>query len=231
LYCAQQDFKCHTRSVLGGPCAYTLDATGQPTLPLLLECDTTAHNMYCDPVSNTCKQLPTAGQPCLTNPPPGVTDSCDPDPTLQLVCQAMPGSTSGTCTGPAKLNQPCSGQIHCDKSLYCDPMTNVCLALPTLNQSCASIGKCVTPYFCNFNKNPATCDQLAQAGQPCTNGTMCDVNLFCDTTAPTMPVCRQLLADGSPCMGSFECLSHICTGVTNRVCAPSVTPVIMCSGR
>jgi hypothetical protein len=237
LYCAKQDFKCHSRSLVGGPCAYTLDSAGMATLPLLLECDTQTGNIYCDPVSNTCKQLPTAGQPCLTNPPPGVNDSCDPDPTLHLVCQSMPGMISGVCTGPAKLNQPCSNVIQCDTmaNLYCDPTTKVCLALPTLNQSCAMIGQCAPPYFCNFNKQPmATCDQLAQSGQPCTNGTTCDLKLFCDTqTNPQMPVCRPLLADGSPCTSSFECLSQVCSGLTAnmRFCGPSVTPVVVCSGR
>jgi hypothetical protein len=214
LYCAKQDWKCHNRSAVGGPCAYTLDSAGQPTLPLLLECDTTAGDIYCDPVSNTCKQLPTAGQPCLTNPPPGVMDSCDPDPTLQLVCQTTQGSTTGTCMGPAKLNQPCSALIHCDIS-----------------------GECALPYFCNFNKNPATCDQLAQKGQPCSNGLgpSCDVTLYCDDiTNPQMPTCQPLLPDGATCTSSNQCLSQICTGTvgtTTRVCGPSPTPIVMCSGR
>jgi hypothetical protein len=234
LYCAKQDFKCHARSAAGGPCAYTLDATGKPSLPLLLECDTASGNLYCDPTSNTCKALPTAGQPCLSMLPPGVANSCDPNPALDLVCQTMAGSTTGICTGPAKLNQPCSALIHCDTTanLYCDQLSNTCLALPTLSQSCAMTGECATPYFCNTQKNPPTCDQLAQAGMPCPLGITCDVNLFCDeTTNPQMPVCRALLPDGSPCVDSLQCLSRICTGVTNRVCAPSQNTNVTCSGR
>jgi hypothetical protein len=238
LYCAKQDFKCHTPSPLGGPCAYKLDAAGQPTQTVLLECDPTVANLYCDPMSTTCKQLPTAGQPCLTNPPPGVP-ACDPDPTLQLVCQTTAGSTTGTCTGPAKLNQPCSGLIQCDTkaNLYCDPVSNVCLALPTLNQNCSNAPKCATPYYCDTTKAPATCAQLAQANQPCvTNfgGSNCDVNLYCDDfTNPAMPLCKPLLADGSMCMQSVQCTSQMCIGIgaTKRICAASPTPIIMCSGR
>jgi hypothetical protein len=234
LYCAKQDYKCHVRSAVGGPCAYTLDVAGQPQLPLLLECDNTAANVYCDPLSLTCKTLPTTGQPCLTNLPPGVAYACDPDPTLHLVCQAMVGSTTGICTGPAKLNQACSPQIQCDTGLYCDPTMNVCLNLPTLNQSCQTIGQCQMPYFCNFQKNNGTCDQPAQANQPCPAGTICDVTLYCDDmTNPGMPVCKPLLADGSPCTSGIECLSRTCNfnAMNMRVCGPTATPQIMCSGR
>jgi hypothetical protein len=231
LYCAQQDFKCHTRSQAGGPCAYTLDSAGKPTLPVLLECDTTG-NLYCDPTSNTCKTLPTAGQPCLTSPPPGVTDSCDPDPTLRLVCTTPAGSTMGTCMGPAQVGQSCTS-LPCDTNLYCDPTTSVCAMLPTLNQSCATIGQCLTPYYCNFAKQPATCDQPAQLGQSCQSVT-CDTNLYCDTTTtPAMPTCKALLADGAVCTSSIQCASHDCTGIAlnMQTCAASPAPVVMCSGR
>lgn len=232
LYCAKQDYKCHVRAHVGEPCAYSKDAAGQPTLPLLLECDDTVGNTYCDPVTSTCKQLPGAGQPCLSPLPPGVTSSCDPDPTLHLTCRTTAGSTSGICTGLAKDGQDCS-EVACDTGLYCDTSGTgyVCRPLPGLGQPCTSSGQCLAPYFCNYARSPYTCDQPAQLGQPCTNGTTCDVHLWCDTTQPT-PVCKSQLADGQPCTGDEQCASDSCSVTLPRVCNPSQQPgAILCVGR
>ena len=98
----RQDWKCHLRAKLGEKCAFTVDAAAKPALPLLIECDNTIGNIYCDPLSATCKQLPAAGEPCLSPPPPGVTSSCDPDPKLHLSCRTSGTSSSGVCTGPGE---------------------------------------------------------------------------------------------------------------------------------
>lgn len=229
LYCAQQDFKCHVRGQLGQACAYTVDAAGNPGLPMLLECDEKA-NLYCDPMTSTCKQLPGAGEPCLTPPPPGVNDSCNPDPTLHLVCRIQPGMTTGTCTGPAKQGEDCTN-VPCDKDLFCDRtmMPNTCQPLPTLGQSCTASGQCAMPYFCNFNTG--MCDQPAQLGEACdTNGVTCDVGLYCDTTQAT-PVCAAKLDAGQPCTSSVQCLSNSCSFTTPRVCNPPPPSAVMCVGR
>src|SRR5262249_32876215 len=150
IYCAKQDFTCRVRAKLGEPCAYTTDSGGlNPSLPLLLECDNTQKNLYCDPTSKTCKALPTAGKACLSPPPPGVVWRCDPDPTLNLVCDTSGGGTIGTCRAPGKLGDDCTS-FACDKTLYCDrtKTPNTCAALPTLGQQCqASQGQCAKPYF------------------------------------------------------------------------------------
>ena len=231
LYCAQQDFRCHVRAKLGEKCAFTVDSAGKPALPLLVECDNSIGNVYCDPVSSTCKQLPAAGEPCLSPPPPGVTASCDPDPKLHLTCRTNGTSSTGVCQGLAKNGEDCSS-VACDTGLYCDSSTGLstCRPLPTLNQSCASSGQCALPYFCNFNKSPATCDQPAQAGQPCSNGAICDVTLWCDTTQPTA-VCRTKLADGSACTSDLQCLSNDCDATTPRVCNPTPPSAVLCVGR
>ena len=209
------------RAKLGEKCAYTLDGAGKPALPLLLECDDTIGNAYCDPVSSTCKQLPAAGEACLSPPPPGVTSSCDPDPKLHLTCRVTGTSSTGVCQGLAKNGEDCTS-VACDTGLYCDSSTGTtrtCKPLPTLNESCATSGQCATPYFCNFNKSPATCDQPAQLNQPCTNGSICDVGLWCDTTQAT-PLCKAKLGDGSACTSSLQCLSNDCDATTPRVCNP-----------
>jgi hypothetical protein len=232
LYCAEQDWKCHVRAKLGEKCAFTPDVAGKPSLPLLLECDNSVGNIYCDPVSSTCKQLPAAGEPCLSPPPPGVTSSCDPDPKLHLTCRTSGTSTNGVCMGLAKNGEDCSN-VACDTGLYCDSSTGTtqtCKPLPTLNESCSLSGQCATPYFCNFNKSPATCDQPAQLNQPCSNGAICDVSLWCDTTQPT-PVCLSKLTDGTACTTNLQCLSSDCNAGTPRVCNPTSAGAVLCIGR
>ena len=232
LYCAQVDWKCHLRAKLGEKCAYTVDSAGKPALPLLMECDNTIGNIYCDPVSSTCKQLPAAGEPCLSPPPPGVSSSCDPDPKLHLTCRTSGTSTSGVCQGLAKNGEDCTS-VACDTGLYCDSSTgttHTCMPLPTLNQSCSISGQCAMPYFCNFNKSPATCDQPAQLNQPCSNGAICDVTLWCDTSQ-AQAVCKAKLADGTACTSDLQCFSNDCNAATPRVCNPTPPSAVLCVGR
>lgn len=232
LYCAEQDWKCHVRAKLGEKCALSVDGAGKPKLPLLLECDDSAGNLYCDPLSSTCKQLPAAGQPCLSPLPPGVSSSCDPDPKLHLTCRTSGGSSGGVCAGLAKSGEDCTN-IACDSGLYCDSSTGTtrtCKPLPTINQSCAGAGQCATPYFCNFNRSPATCDQPAQLGQPCSNGATCDVDLWCDSSQST-PLCKSKLADGATCSFDEQCLSDDCNAATPRVCNPTPPSAVLCIGR
>jgi len=243
LYCAQQDFHCHFRAKLGEKCAYTLDSTGKvATLPLLLECDNSLGNVYCDPVSSTCMQLPSDGEPCLSPPPPGVSSSCDPDPSLMLVCDTS-GSTTGTggvCRAPGKLGQDCHA-IQCDKNLYCDTSTATgtpsytCKALPGFGQNCeVSNYQCMKPYFCDFSMTPYSCNQPLSVGESCAGSasTHCDTTLYCDSTTQT---CKPLLPDGSVCTSSNQCISLNCsfgTGTTTQeTCQPAPTITPQCSGR
>jgi hypothetical protein len=161
LYCAQQDWKCHTRARLGERCAYTLDAAGKPQLPLLLECDNTIGNAYCDPLSSTCKQLPAAGEPCLTPLPPGVSTVCDPDPRLHLTCRTSAGSTSGVCTGLAKNGEDCSSS-SCDSGLYCDSSTAVRTCKPKLADGVA----CMSDVQCQSNGCSASSPRVCSPTPP-----------------------------------------------------------------
>ena len=83
---------------------------------------------------------------------------------------------------------------------------------------------------CNFNKSPATCDQPAQLNQPCNNGAICDVTLWCDTTQ-TSPVCKSKLADGTACTSDVQCFSSDCNAATPRVCNPTPPSAVLCVGR
>ncbi len=237
IYCAAKDFTCRVRGTLGQPCAYTTDASGlNPSLPLLLECDTSQINLYCDPVSKSCKALPQAGEACLDPPPPGVADSCDPNPTLNLQCDQSGTGTgaTATCRAPGKAGDDCS-QFACGMGLYCDRSTanQVCTALPGLGQPCQVSGDlCAMAYFCNFAKSPAVCDQPAQLGQDCSQ-VNCDLGLFCDRSNFQNELCKTQLPDGSLCTSADQCLSQQCfaTGTaTTETCQPKAVTV-QCIGR
>ena len=231
LYCAKQDFTCHLRSPLGGPCAYTIDpTTSMPTTPLKLECDTSTAGLYCDPASSTCAALPGSGQPCLMQPlPPGVNSQC----AQGLVCDT--GGTN-TCRGPGMLGDDCS-RIPCDtkQSLYCDSsvMPATCKALPGLGDQCTQNFECAKPYFCNTASGPPyLCAQAGQLGDAC-GGTMppCDpTTLYCDPVTPR--TCKAKGGAGAPCTSSTMCLSGFCnfTGGTSGTCTAS-TIQVQCIGR
>lgn len=231
LYCARQDFTCHLRSPVGGACAYKIDpVTMMPTTPLLLECDTTSGSVYCDPTSMTCKNLPAAGEPCLSAPlPPGVNSVCGP----MLVCD-MPAGMGGTCRGPGKVGDDCT-RVPCDttQQLYCDRSTtpSTCKALPSLGEQCQAAGfLCAKPYYCSTAMTPYVCAAPAQLGQPCSGNVQCDTTLYCDTTT-AMPSCKAKLADGSQCTQGRMCLSNLCsfTGASGTCVASPVS--VQCIGR
>jgi hypothetical protein len=231
LYCAHKDFQCHVRSPVGGPCAYTNDATtnNMPGLPLLLECDVSTPGIYCNPATSTCDTLPGDGQPCLSPLPPGGFTGCNPDPMLMLSCDTS-GGMPGVCRGPAMAGQDCTNR-QCATMLTCDHSTTppTCKGLPTLGQPCPN-GQCMSPYVCNFNMTPLTCVQAQQLGQMCSFNMQCDPTLFCDMNA-TPSTCKSKLADGAVCTSSQMCLSGQCnfTG-TMRVCG-ATTVAVTCSGR
>jgi hypothetical protein len=232
LYCALDDYHCHVRSPLGGQCAYTTDS-GTKSLPLRLECKTKPNNLYCDAVSSTCKQLPSDGEACLSPLPPGVSSACDPDPALQLVCDASGGGSTGVCRAPGNVGDDCSTRA-CATGLYCDSSTTVriCKSLPDFGQDCSFSGTCKKPYYCNFSKSPAVCDQPASVGEDCTSVT-CDTGLTCD---PTTRLCKTLLPDGANCVSSSDCASFDCNfsagNTTQRTCQPHVVTVtVQCIGR
>jgi hypothetical protein len=236
LYCAKKDFTCHVRAMLGGACAYKNDPVTMMPTELLLECDPGVNNdVYCDPGTSMCKQLPGDGQPCLAAPlPPGVFSPCDTDPTLNLTCDRS-GGMPGVCRAPGMAGADCTN-IGCSTKamLYCDRTVTppTCMALPGLNQPCQNSGfQCASPYSCNTNMTPATCVAPGQLGDMCNNFSMrCDVTLWCDNQM-TPATCQAKLADGSPCTQSQSCLSGQCVFMNGmQVCTPSNNNV-QCMGR
>jgi hypothetical protein len=225
LYCAKSDFSCHLRGAQGEKCEYTTDSAGHnPTLPMLLECQT---GLFCDPISSTCRRFPGDGEACLSPPPPGVASSCNPDPTLGLVCDTT-SITNKVCRAPGKLNESCL-TIACEKDLYCDTTTDTCKALPALDQSCETSGfRCKTPFFCNTAKVPRVCDEPASVGQDCAQ-TPCYPDGYCDTVTRR---CKPRLPDGTACTVSTDCLSNDCrvsVGGTMTTCQPRAI-VVQCIG-
>jgi hypothetical protein len=210
LYCARKDWKCHLRSPVGGPCAYTVDmVTMMPTLPVLLECDNTSGDVFCDPGTNTCRKLPVAGESCVSPRPPGVGSGCDQG----LQCDTSVGMP-GVCRGPGAAGDPCSGQFPCkpDGTLYCDQlaMPPTCKMLPGVGDACLN-GQCARPAYCNNMVVPAVCAKPAALGEACSGQIRCDTTLYCDTQA-MMPTCKNKLADGTSCMSNAMCISGLCAG-------------------
>jgi hypothetical protein len=235
LYCARQDYNCHVRASLGGPCAYTTDDNGQdPRLPLLAECDTSSGKLYCDAVTLVCKTLPGKDAPCLSGQPAGVPP-CDPDPTLQLVCDAAVPGGPGICRAPGVLGSDCT-RVLCDpdQAIYCDHTSTppTCQTLPTLDQLCDATERCLAPYVCDGTKAPATCTSALQLGATCTfGGPACDSGLYCNTVA-SPPVCAPKLGEGLTCTSSVQCASGLCRFTTQAFgkCDPIMSPVV-CTGR
>jgi hypothetical protein len=173
LYCAHQDFKCHVRSPLGGPCAYTPDpVTGMPMTPLLLECDATLGNIYCDPDSSTCMGLPGEGEPCLALTIPGVFAKCDT--SQNLFCDTSKGAP-GTCSALPTLGQQCNTTGQCQKPYFCNFSVSpaVCDQPAQLGQMCSFSKSCDTTLFCDMSAVPNTCKAKLAAGSMCTSSQMC----------------------------------------------------------
>ena len=237
LYCAKADYKCHVRASFGGACLWTSDASGNATVPLLLECDAKVGNLYCDPVGSTCKQLPVDGDPCLSPLPPGVGYACNPDPKLQLVCETTGiGTTGGTCHGPATVGESCQGRT-CAVDLYCDTATYKCKDLPGFGQTCTTSSyRCLAPYFCNTSKSPYVCDQPASIGEACVTPTprTCNTDAYCDSGTGGSKLCEPKLPDGTSCATAIQCESGVCgvaaTGVTTKTCLENLNGV-QCVGR
>ncbi len=235
LYCAQADFKCRVRSRFGEACLFSTDASGKnAALPLLIECDKLAGNLYCDPTSSKCKQIPTDGEACLSPLPPGVNAACNPNASLNLVCDhGTSGGAGGICRAPGKAGDSCAN-IACDKTLYCDfsGVSETCKDLPTLKQACsASGGKCLEPYYCNTRLSTPICDAPAAVGESCESPTRsCEITAYCDFDSGT---CKAKLPDGALCSTSSECLSSSCGfgsgGAASRECLPS--SAVACVGR
>jgi hypothetical protein len=230
LYCAKLDYHCHNRAQVGQKCM--VDTTTSPAT-VLLECDTTVGHVFCDPGTSTCRKLPGNGDACLSSPlPPGVTSTCNPDPTLMLTCDTSAGEP-GVCRAPGMLGDDCTNRA-CATGLYCSSSSRTCAALPDFGQQCATASyQCKKPYFCNTQKSPAVCDQPASVGEDCSQ-TPCDTGLYCK---PSTFVCTAQLPDGAVCTGSpfNECVSEQCsfgTTGTQKTCQPTVNTVaVQCSGR
>lgn len=207
LYCAEEDFTCRMRGKEGEVCAYTL-AAGEATLPLLLECD---KNLFCNPKSKLCTRLPKNGEACLDDPlPPGVVSRCDPDPALQLVCDGATAGRGGTCRAPGQEGDDCASRA-CAKDLYCDSVSQLCARLPTFGQSCDGAGRCAQPYYCNFQRSPARCEESGSLHEDCST-VPCKEELYCDASLQT---CQAKRADGQACTGSAQCLSGACSTTVN----------------
>jgi hypothetical protein len=124
---------CDMPGTIGGTCRGPGNVGDDCTR---ISCQST---LYCDRTvtPNTCKALPTTGQPCQqSNFQCAKPDYCNTS-MLPYVCAA-----------PAQLGQPCNnGGILCDTNLYCDTTTT----MPTCKAKLPDGSACTQPRMCLSN--------------------------------------------------------------------------------
>lgn len=119
----------------GEPCgASAVDPDVQTCSPLYV----------CDLQSSTCRPLPPAGQPCLTNR-----------------CQKGVACIEGTCEAPRPEGAPCPDDPACASS-YCAGGSGTCSTRPGVGEPC-SVGGCDLASRCV----DGTCQPLPGDGEPC----------------------------------------------------------------
>jgi hypothetical protein len=228
MYCAQADFTCHLPGGLGDQCAYTVTG-GTPTTPMLLKCNTAA-GLYCNPTTMTCKALPSNGEACLIPSPPDGSPSCDPSPSLELVCVTNQTGIGSTCrTAGGNVGDDCS-QFACKTGLICNTTTYTCQTAPGLGQPCPQF-QCAQPYYCDNTSQ--ICVQPASFSEPCSS-VPCGPDLFC-----YLGTCETAYSDGHSCTGSndmwgnSECLSKNCaynSTTGSYLCGAGTVGAVSCSG-
>jgi hypothetical protein len=182
--------------------------------------------LFCDFDTGTCSEGAPVGAPCSfedpLNPLPGTEVdrcaaelSCDPA-TLRCVDYCAPGALCGSdldcpetyvcaigrCRLPGEEGDPCQRPEDC-RSEACDLSTFTCQALGPLGSSCTFDAECDSRYC---HPSTYTCERGVAAGEPCLTGQHVEcIGGWCDTTDPTMPMCREYVGLGQTCPSFAAC--------------------------
>jgi hypothetical protein len=199
LVCRALDASCAPPAGAGEPCAPSPTSTSAPpTIPC-------APGLFCD-AGALCRNLPRAGEPCLTSTGTAVRPICDPDPSLALACVGAGINGSGFCMTSAQAGEACGGD-----------------ALPL----CASGLVCVPTQ----GDGIGTCGPAPGVGAACARGGVCAGSAVCDpfTTVCTAP---GTTAIGLPCTANPDCVSMSClvTPGLGGICGPPRLAAVMCIG-
>lgn len=158
------------------------------------QCD---DSTWCDPASQTCAALPSAGQPCANG----------------VRCAAGLGcGDAGTCEPLPAAGKPCAlgefGPMLCAPGLVCKTDAMVCSEPPVAGAACnshancsPSAGKDPGALVCAFGPKGSTCVQRLPKGATCEND-VCQAGLFCDFSSNS---CAPVVASGGKCSAGNEC--------------------------
>jgi len=159
---------------------------------------------------------------------------CGPD----LYCSLL----DGTCRFPGGEGDACAYAdrddpspdeftllLECAEGLYCDPVTDACVAPCERGARCYEDVQCDEAFGlrCIMRR----CDLPRVIGSQCEQPEDCEDGLRCalPPVGGTGLVCQELLADGLPCdLGnSADCASGYCSP-NNWLCAPTAPPGGLC---
>jgi hypothetical protein len=87
--------------------------------------------------------------------------------------------SNGTCTAATwgGVGSPCGGTAFCSGDAVCSAATGgTCQGLPTLGQSCATVGACAIDAYCD---GTGTCAPVKPAGSTCVGSDECLGDLLC----------------------------------------------------
>jgi hypothetical protein len=201
LVCRALDGTCALPAGANEPCAPSpTSASAPPTIPC-------AAGLFCDAGALVCRNLPRAGEPCLTSIGTEVRPICDPDPSLALACVGAGINGSGFCLTSAQAGEACGGEAlpTCASGLVCVPTQGdgigTCGPAPGVGAACAPGGVCAGSAVCDAITALCTIPGPTAIGQPCTTNPDC-VSLSCLVTPGKGGIC------GPPRLAAVTCIGN-----------------------
>jgi hypothetical protein len=208
LYCRGDTFVCAQPANEGEPCQ-AIGFREPPVLPR--PCDDATQALVC--AGGTCGRPPLAGDPCLS--PDGRRPSCDPDPSLQLVCVGASFNGDGICEPAGKPGDPCGsdGLPTCVLGLACigaDGSTRLgaCGSPPGLGEACGFPGACGAGTVCDADSAMCVIGKARRDGAACSTGGDC-ASLACLEDSAGGGVCSGPLASPIACTGAMPAAAAI----------------------
>lgn len=138
-------------------------------------------------------------------------------------CEMVDLSQTGTCKAVLTAGATCEGW-SCAPGLICAGEPATCKALAGEGDACTPADgptECGEGYHCDTTTKKCVSDP--SVGSACASDVFC-LNAYCDeTTTPSAPVCKALVADGGACTddeqcGSFSCTSGKCDAAGDGSC-------------
>jgi hypothetical protein len=199
-------------------------------------------------VSSQCRQLPGAGQPCLSGrcedsaycdltadggaclARKGITAACRPgECEAALVC----GTLSRVCEARqvTQLGLPCTGEQQCPTGTVCvgwtTTMSGLCLLPRDEGERCVRHADCLGHLGCFEADGGRACARRQPQGARCDEDRACDLEAHC-----VLGKCVGLGTPGQSCAAAGACLWGACVdaGTAGPRCAGLLGPGASCTG-